>query len=429
MPSTDMRVSTGSSAAPELTAYELVARGGRVIGVVRLPTETTWIRRSQLSGDDAPNAVMVTPAPPPKQDIDDYARAHGLDATRRAFDADVSRPQPNTPRTWRESLINPQVLCDEQFPEVRYVVPRIIPEGVTLLASRPKLGKSWLILQVATAIATGSVTLAASDHPEHGDVLYLALEDNARRLQRRLTKYFGGRREILPRRLGLTTTWRRLDLGGLDDLREWCRSVSKPVLIAIDTLKKVRKPKGRNQSDYDADYEACEGLVRLTKEFAGLSIIVAHHDRKMDADDVFDTVSGTLGLTGGVDTIAIVKRSTKGTTLHVEGRDVPETIEKALNFDRETCRWQILGEAIDIQRSAERSRVLTALRGAPDGLSVQELIGVAGLGGTNAAYLLLGRMVEAGDVERVRRGVYGMPGTRVNLSRAKRGQNSRQDGN
>ena len=118
-----------------------------------------------------------------------------------------------------------------------------------------------------------------------------------------MTKHFGALRDNWPARLTIASTWKRFDQGGLDDLRDWCRGAKRPVLIMIDTLKKVRPPKGRNQSDYDADYEGCEGLVKLAHEFAGLAIMIAHHTRKMDADDVFDTVSGTLGLIGGVDTI------------------------------------------------------------------------------------------------------------------------------
>jgi hypothetical protein len=378
---------------------------------------------------------------PKPRDLNDVARAGGLEAIRRGFDQDVTRPTDSPPRydnsshrkrdhrkpgTWRDNLIEPQRLCEEQFADVKYVVPEIFPEGVTLLASRPKLGKSWLLLQTAAGVATGAITMIASDQPAHGDVLHLALEDNKPRLKRRLEKYFGANPEIWPKRLALFTTWRRLDQGGIDDLREWCRTVAKPTMISIDTLKKVRKPKTRNQSDYDADYEASEPLMGLAKEFPGLSIIAAHHDRKMDADDVFDTVSGTLGLTGGVDTIAILKRNSRGTTLHVEGRDLVDSIEKAVNFDRETCRWMILGEAAEVQRSAERTRVLTALKSAPEGLSTTEIIGVAGLSGRNAADLLLSRMTEAGEVERVKRGVYGFPGTRANLSAKKERQKDRQ---
>jgi hypothetical protein len=74
--------------------------------------------------------------------------------------------------------------------------------------------------------------------------------------------------------------------------------VKGPALIEIDTLKRVRPPRHRAQTDCDADYEACQGLMDSTHEFSGLSIIVAHHDRRAGADDVFDTVSATLGRQG-----------------------------------------------------------------------------------------------------------------------------------
>jgi hypothetical protein len=264
------------------------------------------------------------------------------------------------------------------------------------------------------------------DQPSNGDCLYLALEDNKRRLQRRLRKYFGTNKQGWPERLRIATKWKRLDQGGLEAIREWCKSVPKPTLIAIDTLKKVRAPKHKGQTDYDADYEACQGLQELAGEF-GVAIIVAHHDRKMDAEDVFDTVSGTLGVTAGVDTIAIIKRRTQGTTLHIEGRDLVETIEKAITFDRETCRWVILGDAADVQRSNQRTQVLSALKGAPEGLTVNKIIGLAQLLNRNAADLLLGKMVADGEIEWIKRGVYGLPGTRSNLSARKAGQSSRTD--
>jgi len=337
------------------------------------------------------------------------ARPQGGEQKAHTDIRDRKRDQDRKPGAWRDNVIDPQKLCDERFPEVKYVVPGIFPEGVILLASRPKLGKSWLILQTSAAVATGRVTLVASDNPVQGDVLYLALEDTPRRLQRRLTKYFGAQRDNWPARLKMATKWQRLDQGGIEDLREWCKSVDKPTLIAVDTLKKVRKPKGRNQSDYDADYEACEGLMELAKEFPGLSIMVAHHDRKMEAEDVFDTVSGTLGLTGGADTIAILKRSAKGVTLYVEGRDLVDAVEKAVNFDRETCRWVILGEAAEVHQSDERKKVLTALADLPDGLAVSEIQVAAELGTRGAADMLLSRMVQHGEIIRAGRGRYSLP--------------------
>jgi hypothetical protein len=349
-------------------------------------------------------------------------RVEGEDGPEQA----TKTPAEQSPDWWQTKLIKAPDLCDQQFPTLKYVVPGIIPEGVTLLASRPKFGKSWVLLQVGTAIATGVVALVPDHNPLHGDVLYLALEDNPRRLQCRLTKYFGLDRRAWPSRLSIVTEWKRLDEGGVEAIEAWCRSVDKPTLIMIDTLKKVRAPKRSGQSDYDADYEACQGLQQLAGAL-NVAIIVAHHDRKTDAEDVFDTVSGTLGLTGGVDTIAVMKRRGGIVTLHVEGRDLAEPVEKAISFDRETCRWIVLGEAAEILRSTERSRVHSVLATAPDGMSSTEIASVAGLKGRNAADLLLCRMVHDGEIERVKRGLYGLNGTRANLSAEKPRQKRQKD--
>jgi hypothetical protein len=226
--------------------------------------------------------------------------------------------------------------------------------------------------------------------------------------------------------LDVVTDWKRLDQGGREAIEAWCKSVSKPTLIMIDTLKKVRPPKRSGQSDYDADYEACEGLQKLAGTLS-VAIIVAHHDRKMDADDVFDTVSGTLGLTGGVDTIAVMKRKAGVATLYVEGRDLPEPVEKAISFDRESCRWMVLGEAAEIQRSTERSRVHAVLATAHDGMSSTEIAAAAGLKARNAVDLLLSRMVQDGEIERIKRGLYGRNGTLANLSAEKQRQKGQKD--
>jgi AAA domain len=340
-----------------------------------------------------------------------------------------SSPGKNKTGGWRGDLIDPRRLYDEHFPDLHYVVEGIFAEGVTLLASRPKLGKSWLLLQLGHAIAKGVTTLVATDNPAVGDVLYLALEDSPRRLKRRLQKFCGADKKAWPQRLNLVTKWRRMDEGGLDDLREWCRSVEKPALILVDVLKMVRAPRGHKQNDYDADYESCRGLKELASEFPGLAVVVAHHDRKADGESVFDTVSGTLGLTGGVDAIAIMKRKAGTVTLHVEGRDLPDDVEKAIRFDRETCRWTILGDATEVQRSSERQRILTVLASAPNGMGVAEILVAASLVSRAAADKLLFHMLRDGDVTKIRRGVYSLPSIAMSGATGKIGKKVRSDVN
>jgi len=181
-----------------------------------------------------------------------------------------------------------------EFPPAQFVVPGYIVEGITLLAGKPKAGKSWLVMHAALAVTRGGYTLGEKRCME-GDVLYCALEDNPRRLKRRIQKLLGS--ESWPRRLKFVCDMPRLKAGGVEFARQWIESQPEPRLVVIDTLARVRDPKGAQESSYEADYAAVSELKALADE-KGVAIVLVHHVRKMAADDPLDTVSGTTGLTG-----------------------------------------------------------------------------------------------------------------------------------
>jgi hypothetical protein len=205
----------------------------------------------------------------------------------------------------------------------------------------------------------------------------------------------------------LLTKWPRIDQGGIEAMDSWCREMEKPTLVVVDTLQMIRPAIG-SKNMYEADVAALRGLQQLAGRWTGLSIVANHHDRKMGADDVFDTVAGTRGLTGTADTIAILTRQSGAVTLHVDGRDV-EKAEHAIQFSKETCRWTLLGAAAEVHRSAERARVIAALSETGTAMTVAELIEAAELRNRNAADVLLSKMARAGELKRVRTGVYGLP--------------------
>jgi hypothetical protein len=351
--------------------------------------------------------VGCWPECPPKGDISDWLAAGGareklIELIKQALDyaepaeANVSN-----------SVFTADALQTMTFPPLNYLLPGLIPEGLCLFVSRPKLGKSWFALDLAIATTTSRFVLGDLK-PAPGDVLYLALEDGRRRLQRRLTKLLPTFSGTWPSGLTFATEWPRSDQGGLTDIENWITSSKNPRLVIVDTLAQFRKmATGRNV--YLEDYAAISELQKLASKY-NLTIIVVHHDRKSVADDVFDTVSGSLGLTGAADTIAIMKREGGAVTLHVRGRDVEEA-EKALRFDKATCRWTILGEASEVRRSDERGRVLTTLEEAGEPLPISEIISLAHLVNRNAADALLFRMVKDGDIERIKRGRYCLPGS------------------
>jgi hypothetical protein len=116
------------------------------------------------------------------------------------------------------------------FPPPRFVVPDLLPAGLTILAGRPKLGKSWLALQVAAAVgASGSVLDQRADA---GSVLYLALEDTPGRLKERALK------QGIPAAAAITfhTEWAALSQQGLVDLLLAASAGHR--LIVIDTLSR-----------------------------------------------------------------------------------------------------------------------------------------------------------------------------------------------
>lgn len=224
-----------------------------------------------------------------------------------------------------EGVIRDGAWLDTQvFPDPSWCVPGIIPEGCCILSGHPKIGKSFLVLAIALAAASGGTVLGVE--VEARPVLYMALEDDPRRLQLRSRILLDD--EPLPS--GFSFMTRNETEGAMSAAREWVglHRTEKPLVI-VDTLEKVRA--GRTQSAYSDDYKA--GTLLQTLLVKGGSVVAVHHNRKGDSEDFLDQVSGTLGLAGSVDTVITLNRARTGAsgTLSVTGRDVDEMVYK-LNF-------------------------------------------------------------------------------------------------
>jgi hypothetical protein len=157
---------------------------------------------------------------------------------------------------------------------------------------------------------------------------------------------------------------------------------------------------------YENDYRALLAIHRLAAQ-RGLGAMALHHTRKLEADDPLDTISGSLGLVGCADTALVLARAPRGTTLYVRGRDIEER-EHAVSFSSEACRWTVLGDAAEVQRSETRSTILEVLGAATESLSPEQ-IGVATGLKRNTVDQRLYRMVKSGEVIQYGRGRYAHP--------------------
>jgi hypothetical protein len=323
-----------------------------------------------------------------------------------------------TPRfDWRNIRVNAKDIRTMSFNPISFLVPGLIPnEGITLICAKPKVGKSWLLLDIAIA-STADRFVLGEIKPVQGDVLYLALEDSLRRLQTRLTKLLPTFDGEWPEGLTFATEWRRVDQGGLDDIRDWAKTTRaagrKIAFIAIDVLKMIRPPSKSGQPAYEADYEAIKGLHQLAIEL-GVPIIIVHHTRKAEAEDLIDKVSGTFGLSGAADTIIIIEHQSQGTVFDVRGRDV-EANSLAVQFSKETCRWTILGSAAGVHRSSERASILAAFEETNAPMTAKDVTDALACDtpprhmSQVATRQILARMAKNGDLERLERGKYRLP--------------------
>ena len=225
-------------------------------------------------------------------------KRHYLKGKRPQNSKTTPRPQKRRSRTVKFSprpstgeaitTITANALQSKEFPPLRYAVDGYLAEGVTLLAGKPKIGKSWIALDFAMAVATGDVALG-SVRCRQGPVLYCALEDNHRRLQRRMRQLYGAV-DHWPPGLHFATQVRRLGDGLVDDLRDWIED-HRSKLVIIDTFAGVR-PQSRREG-YEADYAALSPLQELAGQM-GIAILVVHHLRKMLGDEARSALSRTL---------------------------------------------------------------------------------------------------------------------------------------
>ena len=227
-------------------------------------------------------------------------------------------------------------LYEKVYPGKPPVVEGLLYPGVYLFVGAPKVGKSFLMAQLGYHVSQGLPLWGYEVH--RGTVLYLALEDNYPRLQKRLYRMFGVegtehlRFSINAQTLG----------GGLEkQLDGFIKEHPDTRLIIIDTLQKIREG-GEERYSYASDYDVITKLKRFA-DASGVCLLLVHHTRKQQADDRFDKISGTNGLMGAADGAFLLqkeRRTDSAATLDISGRDLQDQ-RLYLKKDEERLVWEL----------------------------------------------------------------------------------------
>lgn len=230
-------------------------------------------------------------------------------------------------------------LYEMVYPGKPPIIEHFLYPGTYLFVGAPKVGKSFMMAQIAYHVSSGTPMWNYS--VRKGTVLYLALEDDYRRLQERLYRMFGT--ETTPD-LFFSVASKSLNEGLLEQLDGFIREHHDTGLVIIDTLQKVREAEGDTYS-YARDYDIIAGLKAFADK-TGICLILVHHTRKQRSDDNFDRISGTNGLLGAADGAFLMyktKRSDSEATIEVSGRDQPDK-KIMLSRNKETLCWELSGE-------------------------------------------------------------------------------------
>ena len=258
-------------------------------------------------------------------------------------------------------LLTAADILTTDYPDPVWAIPSMLPTGLTLLAGKPKLGKSWLALQIALSVASGGFALG--EHIEQGPVLYLALEDSARRLKSRMIQQgwtidAGALMDVMPLGRFVDEIGDLRDGGGVRLANQIERMGYR--FVVIDTLS--RSCYG-DQNDAQQMTRALTPLQEMGHEKNCAIFLTDHHRKGFGADP--DAVGDILGSTAKgamADTLwgLYRERGKSDAKLQITGRDIEERNLK-LSWHYDTGCWQLEGDADAIRLTERRREILDIL--------------------------------------------------------------------
>ncbi len=320
-------------------------------------------------------------------------------------------------------FIHDTELVNQSLPPVTWLVNNLLPQGLCILAGRPKSGKSFLALNMAISITRGRRVL--DFFPSNpACVLYVPYEDSFQRMQSRtqmLSKALPGKScnpgLIFPERVSGSdaTGTGTLDFPRLtNDCAEFLETVLKKVpeikLIIFDTLQRaLAKDKQNRERWHMDDFERLAIMQRFALEH-GICILFIHHSKKNSVDDDQDTFSGAPGLFALADVTILLETTgnaddVKSSSIHIQGRDIPDTHLPCL-FNKRTWRWSVSLEGKYCTASPERQDILHIL--CDNGKHIMTVSEIADKLGKsrNLVSQLLKKLLIAGLVKSPRFGCY-----------------------
>lgn len=242
-------------------------------------------------------------------------------------------------------------LLSAEFAPRRWIVEKMLPEGLALAVGPPKLGKSRLLTALSAAVGHGGLALGMLQAQRTG-VLYIDLEDPPEACKERWMEVLAG--DDWPRGVHVYHSWPSIGDGCLREIEEFLRENDDVGLVVIDTLAKVWSLGGAKNvrgNAYHQEYAVLSRIKALAERFH-VVIFAVHHESKFESSDALKRASGTMAMTGAPDALWLLTRprNASGGKLYVTGRGGVREREIDLRFDPFQGTWAAVPDDKQDQR-------------------------------------------------------------------------------
>lgn len=244
------------------------------------------------------------------------------------------------------NTMNAAELFNIDVKPTEFIINGLIPVGLSLVASPPKYGKSWMMLDMSISVAEGQPFLGFTTNK--CNVLYLALEDRYDRLKDRMLKITSGK--VFPAGLEIAIDAPALGDGFIEYVEDFLNDHPENKLIIIDTFVKIRGIPNGKEAAYALDSREAGILKKFADQHAVAIVLVTHTRKSIDTSDPVSNITGTFGVAGAADDMIILtkeKRSDALTKMSVTGRDVAYE-EYPIVFDQNSYKWIRQGESYEL---------------------------------------------------------------------------------
>ena len=261
--------------------------------------------------------------------------------------------------SWRELLAEPEETQSWLWDQT------LATSSISILVSRPKVGKSTLARSIAVAVATGGQLLGREVN--QGTILYLQFSAEGKRSELRQSLERAG--VTLDDRIWIYTG---PTVESPIDALETALAHYRPNLVIIDTM--IRWVPVNDANDYTEMSRVTEAIATMAR-MSGSHIMMLHHASKADRD-VGDAVLGSTAIFGSVDTLLAMRSKDGRRTLESRqryGNDMEETV---LELNQGTGLLMAAGSLEEVEQRDVREAILGH---AQDGMSRQQIVdGVEG---------------------------------------------------